>query len=153
MPIIEPGATVLGAYNAGTAAPGRIPTRLLALLDEGRIEWRAELKIPTAQRISAEKSACGLVTASAPPSQLQPTAVQAKSLSKQYRFVELFAGIGGFRLGLDLAGRYECVFASEIEKKARGIYATNFERCKSVEHDQDTLNNQSCSIRRLISNM
>jgi DNA (cytosine-5)-methyltransferase 1 len=40
--------------------------------------------------------------------------------------VELFAGIGGFRVGLDaLGGR--CVFASELQERARAIYRLNFE--------------------------
>jgi len=39
--------------------------------------------------------------------------------------VELFAGIGGFRVGLDaLGGR--CVFASELDTEAQTIYAANF---------------------------
>eukprot|EP00928_Gymnodinium_smaydae_P028898 TRINITY_DN21915_c0_g1_i3.p1 TRINITY_DN21915_c0_g1~~TRINITY_DN21915_c0_g1_i3.p1 ORF type:complete len:576 (-),score=136.39 TRINITY_DN21915_c0_g1_i3:127-1782(-) len=47
-----------------------------------------------------------------------------------FRFVELFAGIGGFRLGLEpLGGR--CVLAVEIDEGARAIYEANFagERC------------------------
>jgi DNA (cytosine-5)-methyltransferase 1 len=43
----------------------------------------------------------------------------------RFTFVELFAGIGGFRVGLEqLGGR--CVFASEIDKSARSTYALNF---------------------------
>jgi DNA (cytosine-5)-methyltransferase 1 len=41
------------------------------------------------------------------------------------RFVELFAGIGGFRLGLEQAG-HQCVWANEILEKPRRIYARNF---------------------------
>jgi DNA (cytosine-5)-methyltransferase 1 len=41
------------------------------------------------------------------------------------RFVELFAGIGGFRLGLEQAG-HKCVWANEILEKPRKIYARNF---------------------------
>eukprot|EP00232_Nephroselmis_pyriformis_P027222 CAMPEP_0182852302 /NCGR_PEP_ID=MMETSP0034_2-20130328/91_1 /TAXON_ID=156128 /ORGANISM="Nephroselmis pyriformis, Strain CCMP717" /LENGTH=466 /DNA_ID=CAMNT_0024983003 /DNA_START=98 /DNA_END=1495 /DNA_ORIENTATION=+ len=43
----------------------------------------------------------------------------------RFRFIELFAGIGGFRLGLQpLGGR--CVFSSEIDDCARATYAANF---------------------------
>lgn len=43
----------------------------------------------------------------------------------RFTFVELFAGIGGFRLGLEaLGGR--CVFASEIDQGARETYLQNF---------------------------
>ena len=41
------------------------------------------------------------------------------------KFIELFAGIGGFRLGLEALG-HECVFASEIDKYARQTYEANF---------------------------
>jgi len=41
------------------------------------------------------------------------------------RFIELFAGIGGFRLGLEKAG-HECVWANEFMPKARSIYEHNF---------------------------
>ena len=42
-----------------------------------------------------------------------------------FDFVELFAGVGGFRLGLEpLGGR--CVFSSEINAAARDTYALNF---------------------------
>jgi DNA (cytosine-5)-methyltransferase 1 len=41
------------------------------------------------------------------------------------RFIELFAGIGGFRLGLEQAG-HQCVWANEILEKPRRIYARNF---------------------------
>ena len=41
------------------------------------------------------------------------------------RFYDLFAGIGGFRLGLERNG-HECVGSCEIDKYARKIYAKNF---------------------------
>ena len=41
------------------------------------------------------------------------------------KFYDLFAGIGGFRLGLERAG-HECVGSCEIDKYARQIYAKNF---------------------------
>ena len=41
------------------------------------------------------------------------------------KFIELFAGIGGFRLGLEKAG-HECVWANEILAKPRSIYEHNF---------------------------
>ena len=40
-------------------------------------------------------------------------------------FVDLFAGIGGIRLGLERAG-LRCVFSSEIDAAARRAYAANF---------------------------
>ena len=43
----------------------------------------------------------------------------------QYRFVDLFAGIGGFRIALEkLGGR--CLGYSEIDKQAIQVYQQNF---------------------------
>jgi DNA (cytosine-5)-methyltransferase 1 len=43
----------------------------------------------------------------------------------EFRFADLFAGIGGARLGLEAAGG-RCVFSSEWDKFARKTYAANF---------------------------
>ncbi|MCL2633964.1 MAG: DNA cytosine methyltransferase [Oscillospiraceae bacterium] len=42
-----------------------------------------------------------------------------------YRFIDLFCGIGGFRLALEAQG-LECVFSSEIDPNARKSYKENF---------------------------
>ena len=48
-----------------------------------------------------------------------------------FTFIELFAGIGGFRLGLEaLGGR--CLFASEIDPDAVAVYRANFPRAAVV---------------------
>ena len=41
------------------------------------------------------------------------------------KFFDLFAGIGGFRIGLEAHG-HECIGSCEIDKYARKIYAKNF---------------------------
>ena len=41
------------------------------------------------------------------------------------KFIDLFAGIGGFRLGFEKAG-YECVFSNEIDKNCQTVYESNF---------------------------
>lgn len=43
----------------------------------------------------------------------------------QFRFVDLFAGIGGFRLGLEQAG-YKCVYSCEINSACQEVYYNNF---------------------------
>ena len=40
-------------------------------------------------------------------------------------FIDLFAGIGGFRIALEKAGA-KCVFTSEIDKYAQQVYKANF---------------------------
>ena len=42
-----------------------------------------------------------------------------------YKFIDLFAGIGGFRLGFQNQG-FECVFSSEADKHAKDMYSANF---------------------------
>lgn len=42
-----------------------------------------------------------------------------------YKFIDLFAGIGGFRQGFDKQG-FECVFSSEMDKHAQDMYYKNF---------------------------
>ena len=42
-----------------------------------------------------------------------------------YKFIDLFAGIGGFRTGFQNAG-FDCVFTSEINKACQDVYETNF---------------------------
>lgn len=52
----------------------------------------------------------------------------AKKVSdQQYKFIDLFAGIGGFHMALHNVGA-ECVFASEIDKFARDTYIENFKK-------------------------
>lgn len=43
----------------------------------------------------------------------------------KYKFIDLFAGIGGFRLAFERAG-FECVWSSEWDKFAQQTYASNF---------------------------
>lgn len=41
------------------------------------------------------------------------------------KFIELFAGIGGFRLGLERQG-HTCIWSNEWLEKPRGNYKYNF---------------------------
>ena len=50
---------------------------------------------------------------------------RASPLAGPFRFADLFAGIGGFRLGFEAAGG-ECVFSSEIDEAACDQYEANF---------------------------
>ena len=45
---------------------------------------------------------------------------------EKYKTIDLFAGIGGLRLGFDQTNRTETVFSSEIDKFARQTYQANF---------------------------
>ena len=55
-------------------------------------------------------------------------------MNKTIRIIDLFAGIGGTRLGCELAGmklgyNVKCVFTSEIDKYAIKTYVDNFGKC------------------------
>ena len=52
--------------------------------------------------------------------------VDADAGSPRFRFSELFAGVGGFRVALESLGG-ECVMASEINPWAKKLYSLNFE--------------------------
>ena len=46
-------------------------------------------------------------------------------LSNRFSFIDLFAGIGGFRLGLE-ALDINCLFSSEWDLNAKKTYQKNF---------------------------
>ncbi len=46
-------------------------------------------------------------------------------MSKKYKYIDLFCGIGGFHLGFDSAG-FECVFASDNNKGCQEVFEKNF---------------------------
>lgn len=48
-----------------------------------------------------------------------------KNKNSKFKFIDLFAGIGGFRIAGEKNGM-NCVFSSEIDKSAREVYKTNF---------------------------
>lgn len=47
-------------------------------------------------------------------------------MHENLKFVDLFAGLGGFRLGLENQG-YDCVFGADVNKHAAKIYKHNFQ--------------------------
>ena len=50
---------------------------------------------------------------------------KTKSTKNKFKFIDLFAGIGGIRLPFQELGG-ECVFSSEWDKFSQKTYATNF---------------------------
>jgi DNA (cytosine-5)-methyltransferase 1 len=64
------------------------------------------------------------------------------------KFIELFAGIGGFRLGLERQG-HECVWSSEWLERPRGIYEYNFGE-KPDERDITTVPSRDVPYADLI---
>ncbi len=60
-------------------------------------------------------------------------------MSKQFKFIDLFAGVGGLRLPFDDLG--ECVFTSEMNAAAREVYSLNFQEDEShIDRDISKVN-------------
>jgi DNA-cytosine methyltransferase len=86
------------ALDAGAA----LPETLAKLVHAGRVRWASGLRQPAREHARTAR----------------------KRDESWFRFAELFAGIGGFRVGLEPLGG-ECVFASELDDVACRIYAHN----------------------------
>jgi DNA (cytosine-5)-methyltransferase 1 len=50
----------------------------------------------------------------------------------RFSFIDLFAGIGGMRIGLSRAGG-QCVYSCEIDRFARQTYEANFGACEGID--------------------
>ncbi|MBO7598545.1 MAG: DNA cytosine methyltransferase, partial [Bacteroidales bacterium] len=53
------------------------------------------------------------------------TSFTENAVKREFTFIDLFAGIGGFRIALEQAGG-KCVFSSEWNKSAQETYFKNF---------------------------
>ena len=52
-------------------------------------------------------------------------------MNKKFTFVDLFSGVGGFRIPLEKLGG-KCVAYSEIDKNAIEVYKNNFSTSKET---------------------
>jgi DNA (cytosine-5)-methyltransferase 1 len=57
-----------------------------------------------------------------------------KALSKQYKTIDLFAGVGGIRIGFERAG-FKTVFSNDFEKNCKSTYDLNFKDSKLIVED------------------
>ena len=59
----------------------------------------------------------------------------SRHVRARFRFIDLFAGIGGIRMGMESAGG-RCAYSVEIDRFARQTYETNFGICEAQDiHD------------------
>lgn len=58
---------------------------------------------------------------------------------KHLRFIDLFAGLGGFHVALESLG-CECVFASELREDLQRLYRKNFSELKNIAGDITKVN-------------
>ena len=74
-------------------------------------------------------------------------ALMLKEIKNHMKFLDLFAGIGGFRLGMESAG-HECIGFCEIDKFARASYKAIHDTKGEIElHDITAVSDES--IRRI----
>ena len=69
-------------------------------------------------------------------------------MKKEYTFIDLFAGIGGFHYAIDSIGG-KCVYASEWDKNARLTYEANFQKSSPqlfVKDKDGTMQYFNCDI-------
>src|SRR3990167_9297486 len=45
------------------------------------------------------------------------------------KFIDLFAGVGGFRYGIEKAKDWECVYSNEWDKYANSVYRKHYGEC------------------------
>ena len=63
----------------------------------------------------------------------------------KFKFIDLFAGIGGFHLAMHRLGG-ECVFASEIDSQARKTYEYNYKTISPELYNNGLFNNDIRNI-------
>jgi hypothetical protein len=116
-PVHEVHLSVGGAIRLEEPGQPDVPPGVRDLLTSGTIVWElgARFRDPSKRAIRGAKNLAPAVA------QLSPSPRRPGT----FRFAELFAGIGGFRLGLEAVGG-ECVFASELCAFAAATYAMNF---------------------------
>eukprot|EP00756_Hemistasia_phaeocysticola_P053928 Hpha_TRINITY_DN29876_c0_g1::TRINITY_DN29876_c0_g1_i1::g.3015::m.3015/K00558/DNMT1, dcm; DNA (cytosine-5)-methyltransferase 1 len=96
--------------------PGDTGRKAVALTPEGTYAYRSG-KVPPELADFHWMPGVSPLQPLPPPGRRSPPA--------RFTFAELFAGIGGFRVGLEALGG-ECIFASEIDVAARRLYSRNF---------------------------
>lgn len=55
----------------------------------------------------------------------RPSFFRASKAGKEFRFIDLFCGVGGFHQAMEALGG-KCVFASDINASCREVYKTNY---------------------------
>ena len=65
-----------------------------------------------------------------------------KVQKKQFSTIDLFAGVGGIRLGFELTGAFQTVFSNDIEEKCKVTYDANFKDSKLHIGDLKEITNE-----------
>ena len=93
---------------------------------EGNIyRWKRGAEIPRASVMTLLKMQL---------KEMQLKAIQSNESDMEFRFIDLFAGIGGLRKAMEGAGG-KCVFTSEWDRFAQATYNANFPDNRSIAGD------------------
>ncbi len=104
------GDDLRGLREKATLSQGELATRLGYSLKQVQ-RWEQGLCVP---RLAAFEFLRGVLEQPAPD-----------AAGRSFRFIDLFAGIGGLRRGFDEIGG-ECVFTSEWDRYSQATYRANF---------------------------
>lgn len=97
-------------------------TILVRGIDDSDADWLAAAKPPGVSQTEFIKQLIREAKSREALEQKMNDKTKTKSAPGEFRFIDLFAGIGGFNLGMRSLGG-ECVFASEWDKYAAQTYA------------------------------
>jgi len=70
---------------------------------------------------------------------------------REITFIELFCGIGGFRLGLEKTKNFKCIWANDNDKYASKIYRKNFGTKELIEGNIKTIDADSIPNHTLLT--
>ena len=106
--------------------PAAIPRDIWSKIADGSVAFAPGLRLGAqvhgARSGGGAKASTDTYPGAAPST---AAAAEAEAPTSRFAFIELFAGIGGFRCALEAIGG-SCRFASEIDQAARDIYRLNF---------------------------
>lgn len=124
IPIIPEAAARLAALSHTTPAAGSVVEDLLLRKEISLVD--DFVPPPPRPNTKGTKAVDGVSSnCTVCPEMYRPSSSRQCSGMFRFQFIELFAGIGGFRIGLEKAGG-RCVFASEIDPTAAGTYEAFF---------------------------
>jgi DNA (cytosine-5)-methyltransferase 1 len=112
--------------NTSESARERL-RRVRELFSQAQVAELLQVDTRTVRRWEAGEAKCPAYLGAALDSILAPTSQEIP----RFKFIDLFAGIGGIRMAFESVGGL-CVFTSEWDRFARQTYAANFR--ESPEH-------------------
>lgn len=121
--MIEPSYAILQAWGLATSLGVWVTSAYVVLTPRA---------LASSSTAPPGPAALGWESTVSPARSTQSARVKRLSL-RSLRFVDLFAGLGGFHLALRDLG-HECVFVSEVDSELRELYLKNFRESHGLVH-------------------